>query len=192
MTETLVRRIDDVPLQRWKNGGGFARELASGDGWRISLASVEHDGMFSVYGGVTRHSVVVSGTGLRLRDGGDTVALRGLDPVRYDGGRAWRATLMEGPVQVLNVMVDAGRWAVRLRAGGALEDAEAFTACLVLPIGSACRCSMRSATTATATTVALGEYFFHAAPEALGGLSVRPDTAAGPAGCSIVAAIGPR
>ena len=147
--------------------------------------------MFSVYDGVTRHSVVVSGTGLRLREGGDTVELPGFEPVRYDGGRAWHATLMEGPVQVLNVMVDARRWAVRLQAGDALDSPEAFTACLVLPIGSACRCSMPSATTATTTTVAPGEFLFHAAPEPRSGLSVRPDTAAGAGARTIVAAIGP-
>ena len=194
MTECIVRRIEDLPLQPWKNGGGFARELASGDGWRISLACVEREGTCSVYDGVTRHSIVVSGTGLRLRDGGDTMELSSFEPVRYDGGRAWQATLMEGPAQVLNVMVDARRWGVRLRAGAALDNPEAFTALLVLPLGSGCRCSMPSApsaTTTATTSVAPGEYLFRSCPEPLCGLSVRPDTAGESSARTIVAALGP-
>jgi uncharacterized protein len=193
MTECIVRRVDSVPLQPWKNGGGFARELAAGDGWRISLADVERDGAFSVYEGVTRHSVVVSGAGLRLRDGDESLELPAFEPVRYDGGRAWHATLLDGPVQVLNVMVDAERWAARLKAGSALEDREPYAACLVLAAGSGCRCSIAGA---RAIGLAHDEVLFHA-PLGMGsGVCVRADEAhanAGPfAFAAISAAVTPR
>jgi environmental stress-induced protein Ves len=159
MTDLLVRRLDAMPLQPWKNGGGFARELAAGDGWRISLAEVERDGPFSVYDGVTRHSVVVSGAGLRLQERGETVDLAPFEPATYEGGRAWQATLRNGRVQVLNVMADAGRWSVRMSAGLALDDRDAFSACLVLPVACECLCSV---TRTKPVTVRRGQYLCHA------------------------------
>jgi environmental stress-induced protein Ves len=181
MTQSISRRVDSVPLQPWKNGGGFARELAAGDGWRISLAGVERDAAFSVYEGVTRHSVVVSGAGLRLRDGAETLELARFDPVRYDGGRAWHATLLDGPVQVLNVMVDAHRWVARLHAGSALDDREPFAACLVLPFGSGCTCSIAAA---MATAIARDEFLCHAPPGMRHGISVRSHSGAAVAAIS--------
>jgi uncharacterized protein len=168
MTDLLVRRLDAMPLQPWKNGGGFARELAAGDGWRISLADVERNGPFSVYEGVTRHSVVVSGAGLRLQERDETVDLRPFDPATYDGGRAWQATLRNGRVQVLNVMVDAARWSVRMWVGPALDDPDEFSACLVLPVGCECICSVARA---NPVTVRGGQYLCHAPEHAGSGIS---------------------
>jgi environmental stress-induced protein Ves len=176
MSGCLVRRVDSVPLQPWKNGRGFARELAAGDGWRISLADVERDGPFSVYRGVTRHSIVVAGAGLRLLDGEASLDMRACKPVRYDGGRAWHATLLAGPVQVLNVMLESARWTARLRAGGALDDAQAFSACLALPVVAPCRCSVEEQ---PASTLAVGEFLFCAPGGEHAGISVRCEAASG-------------
>ena len=186
MTDLLVRRVDAMPLQPWKNGGGFSRELAAGDGWRISLADVERDGPFSVYEGVTRHSVVVSGAGLRLRERDETVELLPFVPAIYDGGRAWQATLRNGRAQVLNVMVDAARWSVRMPVGLALDDREEFSACLVLPVGCECRCSV---TRTKAVTVRRGQYLCHAPEDPDSGISAHAAPGSGevPAGIVVVA-----
>lgn len=186
MTDLLVRRVDAMPLQPWKNGGGFSRELAAGDGWRISLADVERDGPFSVYEGVTRHSVVVSGAGLRLRERDETVGLLPFVPAIYDGGRAWQATLRNGRAQVLNVMVDAARWSVRMPVGLALDDREEFSACLVLPVGCECRCSV---TRTKPVTVRRGQYLCHAPEQPGSGISAHAAPGSGevPAGIVVVA-----
>jgi hypothetical protein len=174
MTECQVQRIDSMPLRPWKNGRGFARELAAGDGWRISLAVVERDGAFSVYEGVTRHSVVVSGAGLRLRDGDASVDMPAFEPVRYDGGRAWHAALMDGPVQVLNVMLEQNRWTARVHVGSALDDVEAFSACVALPVERSCRCSLRGQ---AAWTLASGEFLVCAPGGEQAGICVRGEAA---------------
>ncbi len=118
--------------------------------------------------GVTRHSVVVSGAGLRLHERDETVELLPFVPATYDGGRAWQATLRNGRVQVLNVMVDAARWSVRMPVGLALDDREEFSACLVLPVGCECRCSV---TRTKPVTVRRGQYLCHAPEHPGSGIS---------------------
>jgi hypothetical protein len=137
MTRGFVRRLDDVPPQPWKNGGGTTRELAAGNGWRISLASVVRDGGFSVFEGLTRHSVVVAGNGLVLRSSEQTIEMAPGRPVRYAGDVARTASLVGGPVQVLNVMVDARQWDATLEVEAAAGHM-AFDLAVVLPIAGGC------------------------------------------------------
>ena len=143
---SLRRSVADVPEQPWKNGRGVARELAQGPGWRISLANVDKSGDFSIFPGWTRHSVVVAGEGLLLRSGTAQMDLRLDLPATYDGGLLWHATLLDGPVRVLNVMVEekvaraeihvytgdartvapTGRWLFVLSLDGSVEAGQFF------------------------------------------------------------------
>ena len=106
----------------WRNGGGETRELSAwprGAGleafeWRVSVATIARSGPFSRYPGVTRTAVLVDGRGLRLVDGAACLELA--EPyaqVTFAGDPAWQCELMEGPVEVLNVMVRSS-WRIRV------------------------------------------------------------------------------
>src|SRR6218665_1188986 len=62
---------NDVAPQRWKNDGGWTRELLAWPhpaDWalRISVADIEADGPFSAFEGVQRWFAVLAGAGVRL------------------------------------------------------------------------------------------------------------------------------
>jgi len=64
-------RVADVPRQRWRNGGGWTRELLAApdpQAWqlRVSVADIECDGAFSMYPGVVRWFAVLQGEGVAL------------------------------------------------------------------------------------------------------------------------------
>ena len=121
-----MRRFDveSLPAQRWKNGGGLTREIARGPegvgpgdfGWRLSVAEVEQPGPFSLFPGVDRCIVVLSGAGMMLHDDAGALAqtLAPLQPWAFTGERALHARLPAGPCQDFNVMTQRGRWRARL------------------------------------------------------------------------------
>lgn len=97
--------------ERWKNGGGWTREIARApaDGdwhWRVSVAEVGCDGPFSVFPDCDREIVLLSGQGMDLHvDGG---AVHRLEPphgrLRFAGERAVTALLVDGPTVDFNLM----------------------------------------------------------------------------------------
>ena len=104
-------RLDDLPRQPWRNGGGTTRELLTwpdAADWqvRVSAADVQQDGAFSAYPGVQRWIVVLKGSGLALDI--DAVAHR-LDrnaaPLCFDGAAATHCRLLDGPTLDLNLML---------------------------------------------------------------------------------------
>ncbi len=110
-------RLDDVPPQPWRNGGGSTQELlawpAAAD-WvlRISVARIGGSGPFSAYPGIERWFAVVDGEGVVLRFAARRVMLSaGSEALRFDGAAAPQCELLDGPTQDLNLMVrsDAGR-----------------------------------------------------------------------------------
>jgi uncharacterized protein len=105
--------ISPVP---WHNGLGMTRELLchpSGQAplWRVSLAEIDTDCAFSLFPGVDRTSVALSGGGLTLdvEGKGRMVADRPYAALGYSGDSAARCSLTAGPVRVLNIMVARGR-----------------------------------------------------------------------------------
>lgn len=123
MTPHLVRRIDVAP-QRWRNGGGFTRELLArpeGPHWqvRVSVADVEADGPFSAWPGVTRWFAVVKGAGVELDVVGQRRQLRRGDaPFAFDGASATHCRLLDGPTQDLNLMLRGVAGAMALVVDG--------------------------------------------------------------------------
>lgn len=145
---------------RWRNGRGWTREIhAEGRGgadewdWRLSIAEIEADCPYSLFAGVEREQVLLSGAGLVLSGAaGDEWRL---DPPhgrqRFAGDLPIEARLEAGRVEVFNLMwrpdrvaarlwhrplvgsmllfVDPGdAWAVHVMAGHArLDDAEGRT-----------------------------------------------------------------
>jgi uncharacterized protein len=104
-----VVRSDEVVPQPWANGGGTTRELASaGDGsWRISLADIDADGPFSAFPGRHRLLTVVDGTVLTLQVDGEQQVVEPHRPFAFPGDAVVVASVPEGAVRALNVVVDA-------------------------------------------------------------------------------------
>lgn len=103
----------------WKNGLGETLEIQrhddeSGLRFRISQASVVEDGVFSDFSGLHRTLVLLSGEGMTLEHtdtNTDThnrhthVLNNVLDIARFSGGDKTHATLKNGKIEDLNIMV---------------------------------------------------------------------------------------
>jgi environmental stress-induced protein Ves len=110
-------KLDLLPLQPWKNGGGVTSELAIDPAdataenfrWRISLARIAQDGPFSAFPGITRWITLIEGGGFTLDfdDGSRIDVPEPFVPHRFDGGRAAHCRLKGGPSRDLNVMARA-------------------------------------------------------------------------------------
>lgn len=103
----------------WKNGGGSTIELAVHPvdanlrdfDWRVSLATITHDGPFSVFPGVDRTLALVSGPGVMLDlDGERRFALCEEDPVlEFAGESVVVASVGSEPTTDFNVMTKRAR-----------------------------------------------------------------------------------
>ena len=109
-TLNLVR-TDDVAPTRWRNGGGWTRELVawpSASDWivRVSVADIAAEGPFSAFPGVDRWFAVLDGEGVELVDGSGTLRLRQGDAIhRFRGEAAPHCRLVGGATRDFNVMV---------------------------------------------------------------------------------------
>ncbi|MCF6379628.1 HutD family protein [Nocardioides KLBMP 9356] len=106
----MIVRAADVRPEPWANGGGTTRELARADdgAWRISLATVDREGPFSAFTGRQRLLTVVDGPVLVLDVDGDQHVVEPQRPFGFSGEAVVVASVPEGPVQALNVVVDPG------------------------------------------------------------------------------------
>lgn len=104
-------RVDDVPPQRWRNGGGFTRELLawpSVEAWRVrvSVADVAVDGPFSSFPAVERWFAVLDGNGVELTVGSTAHRMTVEDaPLRFSGEVPTDCRLLDGPTRDLNLML---------------------------------------------------------------------------------------
>ena len=104
----MIVRAADVRPEPWANGGGTTRELARADdgSWRISLADIDRDGPFSTFAGRHRLLTVVDGPVLALDVDGEAQVVEPHRPFAFSGDATVVASVPEGPVRVLNVVVD--------------------------------------------------------------------------------------
>ncbi|HEY8243248.1 MAG: HutD family protein [Vicinamibacteria bacterium] len=101
----------------WKNGGGYAAEVAawpSGShdafAWRVAIAEIERDGPFSSFPGVDRTFVLLDGEGVVLVHDDVEVALTvPHEPYRFSGDSACMCRLVGGPSRAYNLMVRRDR-----------------------------------------------------------------------------------
>jgi len=107
---------NDYKRMPWKNGLGETLEIylsedESGQRYRISQAAVKDDGVFSNFEGLHRTLVLLSGQGMQLSH----TSTKGniaehclkspLDMARFAGGDETFATLSNGNIEDLNIMV---------------------------------------------------------------------------------------
>lgn len=97
----------------WKNGKGQTTELAINHGgtldnfdWRISMANVVEDGVFSNFSGYTRNLVLIEGNGLTLtHDVIHTDRLTNLlDFATFDGSSTTQAEIINGGIKDFNII----------------------------------------------------------------------------------------
>lgn len=108
----------------WKNGGGSTTEIAvfppgaafDEFDWRISLATIAHDGPFSIFRGIDRTLALVDGPGVSLDiDGDSRFVLNEEAPIVEFSGEARVSALMLGePTTDFNVMTRRSRCHHRL------------------------------------------------------------------------------
>lgn len=110
-------RIDALQPQPWKNGGGTTAEIACdppGAGWkdfnwRISRASIDKDGAFSVFPGMMRWILLLDGNGFTLSfaDRAKLYMTERFALESFPGDGITHCQLSAGPCSVLNVIARA-------------------------------------------------------------------------------------
>ncbi|MBS1051836.1 HutD family protein, partial [Gluconobacter japonicus] len=131
--------VENLVAQAWKNGGGLTRVIVSGEEWRLSVAEITQDGAFSRFPGISRQIALLTGQGVRLRlsDGTERKVVRAGEILTFSGDLDVEAVLVDGPVQVVNLMYPVSR-ACRMeavRGGEALSFEAPAGAALVVAQG---------------------------------------------------------
>ena len=107
----------------WKNGKGITTELAISEGgtldnfdWRISIASVVEDGVFSDFSGYLRHLILIQGNGIKLSHDNNSVDKleKILDYATFNGASKTVGQLINGPIKDLNIMTDEKRFCAKI------------------------------------------------------------------------------
>jgi environmental stress-induced protein Ves len=124
----IQRAVDRTP-QPWKNGLGVQYEIMC-DGslpndwtWRLSTADITQDVPFSIFPGVNREFCVADGNGVVLAINGVEHRCEPGSITKFRGDDEVYATLIDGPMKALNLMVRNGAKEKHLqvvRAGGSL------------------------------------------------------------------------
>jgi len=109
----IQRAVDRTP-QPWKNGLGVQYEIVC-DGslpddwtWRLSTADITQDVPFSVFPGVNREFCVADGNGVVLTINGVDHRCEPGSVTKFRGDDVVFATLIDGPMRALNLMVRDG------------------------------------------------------------------------------------
>lgn len=112
---------DEFVARPWKNGKGQTLELAINEGgsiesfdWRVSIAQVVENGLFSDFGGYDRWLFLIDGEGIELVHDDVTrhSLTRSLDVASFDGGSKTSAILHGGPITDFNLMTRQGMYRV--------------------------------------------------------------------------------
>ncbi len=121
MMTTLLTPLppENFRSKPWKNGGGITLDIADatapgadpsgweGMVWRLGRTAIVQPGPFSDLTGYERLQAVIVGSGLVLEGSAGAIDLRRpFVPVRYDGGLPLVSRLENGPVEVVNLIVD--------------------------------------------------------------------------------------
>lgn len=116
-----------APSTPWKNGGGSTQELAccppgadmNSFEWRVSLATVDRPGPFSVFPAIDRQIMLLGGDGLHLRSPGWEHRLdQRWQPFAFSGDDTIDGAMLGGTSKDFNLMLRRGVWHGALRVVG--------------------------------------------------------------------------
>ena len=108
----------------WKNGQGETTQLAISEGgdlsnfdWRLSIATVIDDGVFSNFSGYSRDLVLLSGKGICLEhDNGKVDKLeQSRDMASFDGGCKTFGKLTLGAITDFNIMTKTSVYQAQIK-----------------------------------------------------------------------------
>lgn len=120
----LVRRLGELDVKPWKNGGGSTRDLAAAPpdstladfDWRVSIAEVAVDGPFSAFPDIDRVIMLVDGAEMVLDVDGVTHRLKRFDTLAFAGEATVLGAVPSGPTRDLNLMTRRGSATGSMRA----------------------------------------------------------------------------
>jgi hypothetical protein len=104
---------EQCPEMLWKNGQGVTREIyrspATDDyDWRISVATIRHDGPFSRFPGYLRNISVLEGEGMYLTvDGEPSALIPPFQATDFSGDSEVSCAIVGGPLLDFNVIYKA-------------------------------------------------------------------------------------
>lgn len=115
MTAKLIRS-DECQPAAWKNGLGTTTEIAVSPpgsdfgtfAWRVSIADMVTDSLFSTLPGIDRTLVALGGDGIRLQIADATVVLAEYSQVSFAGETPVSGGPIHSPTRDLNLMVRRG------------------------------------------------------------------------------------
>jgi environmental stress-induced protein Ves len=133
----IILRETNYITVPWKNGGGITREIlreplqSDTFAWRLSLATIDSPGPFSLFEGYHRTLILVRGAGVELnftQHGRSKLTTPG-QTVSFDGAWQTSCTLLDGPSTDLNLIVSketaqSASRSVQLTAAEVIETAD--------------------------------------------------------------------
>ena len=178
----MLHRFDlaELPATPWKNGGGSTREIACcppGAGlhsfdWRVSIATIDRSGPFSVFAGADRCIVLLAGDGVALhapQAGWQHRLDSPLQPFAFSGDDAVDCTLLGGTSTDFNVMTRRGTLCADVQALHAPAWLPATPQGLLLAVRGTWLVHSSASAPASADAMALAEghgLWWHAMPHA--------------------------
>src|SRR5690606_22333035 len=114
----ILLPVHETRRTLWRNGQGWTREILrvpEGDGeafeFRLSIADIGKDALFSPFPGCDRASALLAGEGVELSfaDGRQERLEPPHGRLAYSGDDVVAARLLDGPVQVFNAFWNARR-----------------------------------------------------------------------------------
>lgn len=113
-------RAADYRRMPWKNGGGETIEMMVSPAdasletfdWRISMAHVAKPGSFSLFPGIDRTLAIIGGAGITLnfQKSEGVSAYQESTPFSFSGDLEVNSSLIDGPIDDLNIMSRRGRY----------------------------------------------------------------------------------
>ena len=140
----------------WKNGKGKTTELAINDNgtldnfsFRLSIATVSEDGLFSNFNGLERNLFLLSGNGIELSHQSNTTGngedktidklTKKLDYATFNGGSTTFGRLLDGGITDFNVIHNAQKHSVDIITTEQVSavDIKAADRCFIYPTKTA-------------------------------------------------------
>ncbi len=119
ITPVLTLPIHQTRRERWRNGNGWTREILrvpqADDGdfhWRISIADISEDSLFSLFPGCDRAMALLAGEGVELSfaDGRQEQLLPPHGRLAFSGDEVVTSRLINGSVQDFNAIYKRDRY----------------------------------------------------------------------------------